>query len=51
MPIDERAKQTWQRSQSDAEYPVDAPRRPIDPSNEETHNAWREEGLDRFLYP
>lgn len=51
MPIDEAVKKTWQKMQSDFDYPVDALGRPIDPNDEETLAVWREEGIDSFMQP
>ncbi len=49
MPLDEMVKKNWQDLQSQYNHPVDAMGRPIDPSDTDTLNVWREEGIDHFL--
>ena len=49
MPMDASVKENWQKLQEQYDHPVDALGRPIDPSDQETLNTWREEGIDQFV--
>jgi DNA replication protein DnaD len=49
MPIDPKVKKQWEKMQEKYDYPVDALGRPIDPKDQQTLRAWRDEGVDRFI--
>jgi hypothetical protein len=49
MPVDPKVKKNWEKLQEQANYPVDAMGRPIDPKDQEMLKAWKEEGIDRFV--
>ena len=49
MPIDPKVRKQWEKLQQQYNYPVDATGRPIDPKDNKTLNAWREEGVDQFM--
>ena len=49
MSVDPAIKENWEKIQGQFDHPVDALGRPIDPKDQETLKAWKDEGIDRFL--
>lgn len=49
MAIDPTVRKNWEELQSQYNYPVDALGRPIDTADQQTLQAWQDEGIDNFM--